>query len=174
MMIVLPMMRRTTAMIPTTTMTTTGRRHRYWDSDVMNKVMRDDVRALFNDSCRIAEHTNQQIRWNTCWPIQFESSVITDYWKRADWQMETRSNNDKTCSQFPKKYRHPIDEYWLYNYNEWCMSDGNNWNVTNTTEWVTYQEYTWSLIYWKTCGKQKRRPFQTQNACDYWPGELER
>lgn len=123
-MIVLLMMRRTTAMIPTTTMTTTGRRHRYWDSYVMNKVMRDDVRALFNDSCRIAEHTNQQIKWNTCWSIQLERSVITDYWKQADWQMETRSNNDKTCSQFPKKYRHPIYEYWLYNYSEWCTSDG--------------------------------------------------
>ena len=168
MMIVLLMMRRTTAMIPTTTMTTTGRRHKYWDSYVMNKVMRDDVRALFNDSCRIAEHTNQQIRWNTCWSIQLERSVITDYWKQADWQMERRSNNDKTCSQFPKKYRHPIYEYWLYNYNEWCMSDG----------WFCHKQLKRDKHYGMSHIPGLHTMFDIlknmrETKCDYWPGELE-
>ena len=67
-------------MIATTMMMTTGRRHGYGDSDVMNKVMRDDVRAFFNDSCPIAEQkNNKQDGTPAGLFIQVEKSAITDY-----------------------------------------------------------------------------------------------
>ena len=48
----------------------------------------------------------------------------------------------------------------------WVMDDSvtNNWNVTNTTEWVTYQDLHTMFDILKNMRETK---------CDYWPGELE-